>query len=435
MFRLPLFTSVLLCCLACGTTKTVSQHNIQPQLYNLPQDEALTNAHVGIAVYDISKQSYIVKHQMDKYFTPASNTKLFTMYAALKMIGDSIATANIDNNIITPLADPSFLSRDFTTHPLLEYLATHDDIFINLGLTKQFNTYGAGWAIDDIDAQFMVERSQMPVFQNYINIVSKRKKFETRPWLFRRYIAEGYSTYNPVSSIMYEPRDTSAFYKFQLSKDDKEYNVEMPFPIKENNGLLLTILKDTAKINNVKIVNTPMRKARLLYSQKRDTVLRYMMHRSDNFYAEQLLLNSAITVLDTMNEQAAINYIKKTYLSNFKQDPIWIDGSGMSRYNMFTPENFIELLIKMHNDVNMDVLKTILPTGGSGTLSKFYKEINNKIFAKTGTLTGQAGLSGYLYGKSGKLYAFSILANNYKGGATAVRKAFEKFIFSVYQNY
>jgi serine-type D-Ala-D-Ala carboxypeptidase/endopeptidase (penicillin-binding protein 4) len=435
MFRVTVLFFILFCCIACGSTKNTLQQNIKPQLYNLPEDAALTNAHVGIAVYDLHKQTYIVKHQIDKYFTPASNTKLFTTYAALKMIGDSIATANIDNNIITPLADPSFLSRDFKTHPLLEYLEKHDNTFINLSLNKQFSAYGAGWTVDDIDAQFMVERSQMPVFQNYINIVSKRKRFETRPWLFRRYIAEGYNTYNPVSSIMYEPKDSNAFYKFILSKDDKEYNYEMPFPIKENNTLLVNILKDTAKINNISIVNTPMRKANLLYSQKRDSVLKYMMHRSDNFYAEQLLLNGAIKVLDTMNEQAAINYIKRTYLAHFKQDPIWVDGSGMSRYNMFTPENFIELLIKLHDDIGMNVLKTILPTGGSGTLSKFYKEINNKIFAKTGTLTGQSGLSGYLYGKSGKLYAFSILANNYKGGATDVRKAFEKFVLSVYNNY
>jgi serine-type D-Ala-D-Ala carboxypeptidase/endopeptidase (penicillin-binding protein 4) len=434
MFRLHL----LLCMLgfaACSTTKNTTQQVIQPGLYNLPEDVALQNSHVGIAVYDIVKKTYIVKHNIDKYFTPASNTKLFTMYAALKMIGDSIATAVIDGNLVTPLADPSFLSRDFTEHPLLYYLQSHDNISLNLSLNKQFNKYGAGWAIDDIDAQFMVERSQMPVFQNYINIHSKRKKFETRPWLFRRYIAEGYSSYNPVSSIMYEPQNNDAYYKFILNKEDTAYNYEMPFPIKDNNNLLLTILKDTANVNNIQIVSKPVQKANFLYSHKRDSILKIMMHRSDNFYAEQLLLNGSFMKLDSMNEQAAINYVKKTYLQSFKQDPIWIDGSGISRYNMFTPENFIELLVKIKEETNANTWQTILPSGGEGTLSRYYKDITNSIFAKTGTLTGQSALSGFLYAKSGKLLAFSLLANNYKGGATEVRKAFEKFIISVYNHY
>jgi serine-type D-Ala-D-Ala carboxypeptidase/endopeptidase (penicillin-binding protein 4) len=209
----------------------------------------------------------------------------------------------------------------------------------------------------------------------------------------------------------------------------------MPFPIKDNNNLLLTILKDTANVNNIQIVSKPVQKANFLYSHKRDSILKIMMHRSDNFYAEQLLLNGSFMKLDSMNEQAAINYVKKTYLQSFKQDPIWIDGSGISRYNMFTPENFIELLVKIKEETNANTWQTILPSGGEGTLSRYYKDITNSIFAKTGTLTGQSALSGFLYAKSGKLLAFSLLANNYKGGATEVRKAFEKFIISVYNHY
>ena len=79
----------------------------------------------------------------------------------------------------------------------------------------------------------------------------------------------------------------------------------------------------------------------------------------------------------------------------------------------------------------MERLKNILATGGAGTLKLYYKKDAGYIFAKTGTLNNNCALSGYLITKKNKLYIFSILANNYTGGATPIRKAVEKFLTEV----
>jgi D-alanyl-D-alanine carboxypeptidase/D-alanyl-D-alanine-endopeptidase (penicillin-binding protein 4) len=47
-------------------------------------------AHVGISVYDPSINQYLYSYQDTKYFVPASNTKLFTCFAALKNLKDSL---------------------------------------------------------------------------------------------------------------------------------------------------------------------------------------------------------------------------------------------------------------------------------------------------------------------------------------------------------
>ena len=42
-----------------------------------------TNAHTGISLYDAGAGRYLYNYQGDKYFVPASNTKLFSLYAGL----------------------------------------------------------------------------------------------------------------------------------------------------------------------------------------------------------------------------------------------------------------------------------------------------------------------------------------------------------------
>ncbi|MEY4098531.1 MAG: D-alanyl-D-alanine carboxypeptidase/D-alanyl-D-alanine-endopeptidase, partial [Bacteroidota bacterium] len=46
----------------------------------LLQDPALKGAHVGVAVYNVSKEKWVDKHLSDLYYTPASNTKILSCY-------------------------------------------------------------------------------------------------------------------------------------------------------------------------------------------------------------------------------------------------------------------------------------------------------------------------------------------------------------------
>ena len=159
------------------------------------------------------------------------------------------------------------------------------------------------------------------------------------------------------------------------------------------------------------------------------------MHRSNNFFAEQTLLMASNEHLGFMSDAKIIDTILKSDLKEMPQKPKWVDGSGLSRYNLFTPQSFVYLLNKMKNEFGLERMKNILATGGEGTLSSYYKKDAGFIYAKTGTLSNNCALSGYLITKKGKLLIFSVLVNQYITGATPVRKAVEQFLQGIREKY
>ena len=136
-----------------------------------------------------------------------------------------------------------------------------------------------------------------------------------------------------------------------------------------------------------------------------------------------------------MSDEKIIDTLFKSDLKDVPQKPKWVDGSGLSRYNLFTPQSFVYILNKMKNEFGWDRIKNILPTGGTGTLSSYYKKDSGYIYAKTGTLSNNCALSGYLITKKGKLLIFSVLVNNYQTGATPERKAVEHFLQAIREKY
>jgi D-alanyl-D-alanine carboxypeptidase/D-alanyl-D-alanine-endopeptidase (penicillin-binding protein 4) len=170
-------------------------------------------------------------------------------------------------------------------------------------------------------------------------------------------------------------------------------------------------------------------------SQPTDSLLKITMHRSDNFFAEQTLLMVSNQRLGVMSDEKIIDTLLKTDYKDLPQRPRWVDGSGLSRYDLFSPQDFVSILNKIKNEFGMERIKIILPTGNTGTLTNYYKADSNYIFAKTGTLSGVVSISGYLFTRKNKLLIFSVLVNNHNSSAAAVRRAVEKFIENIRDKY
>jgi D-alanyl-D-alanine carboxypeptidase/D-alanyl-D-alanine-endopeptidase (penicillin-binding protein 4) len=176
--------------------------------------------------------------------------------------------------------------------------------------------------------------------------------------------------------------------------------------------------------------------ARVLYSVKADSVYKVLMQASDNFIAEQLLMMCANAISDTLSPEVGIQRLKKEFLSDLPDEPIWIDGSGLSRYNLFTPRSIVKLWEKIYARVPYDRLRQVLAVGGeSGTIRNYYKAEKPFIVGKTGSLNNNYTLSGFLVTKRGRTLIFSWMNNNFAVPSSAVRARMEIVLKGIYEKY
>lgn len=413
------------------------QQKITRSAKGVINDSSLRTAHVGISIYEPANGKYWYNYQGDKYFVPASNTKIPTCYAAMKYLGanlrglDYIETDTV--LFIRPTADPSFMHRDYRSQPAFEFLSASAKKLAFITPKWEAEVYGNGWAWNDYNADYMAERSDLPIYGNVIeyNLQQDGKKYILKGDIkFFRYALNEYVVPLTPNIRIRRRRVDNTFDVFSSSGTFTK--AQIPFRTFENQRLLEDTLKK-AWLDNVYPPSDA--KFKSIYSRPTDSLLKTMMHRSDNFFAEQALLMVSNELLGVMNDEKIIDTLLKTDLKDLPQRPRWADGSGLSRYNLFTPQDFVAILDKMKNEFGMERLMVIFPTGGKGTISSYYQADSNYIFAKTGTLSGVVALSGFLYTKKGKLLIFSALVNNHQASATAVRRAVERFIREVRNKY
>ena len=98
------------------------------------------------------------------------------------------------------------------------------------------------------------------------------------------------------------------------------------------------------------------------------------------------------------------------------------DGSGLSRLDLVTPETSARFLLALSKTNAGPPFKESLPIAGrDGTLAGRLKTIADKVSAKTGSLTYDNSLSGYLTTSQGRILAFSIMCNDQTGRTDSIR--------------
>lgn len=388
----------------------------------------------GLAVYDPQEQKMVLEYNSEKHFTPASNIKLYTFYAGLKTLGDSIIGLRYnfrnDSLFFQATGDPSLLNSDLPPSKVLDFLKSSEKKLFYVARNASETALGPGWAWDDYNAPYSVERSVLPVYGN--KVIFKFGKNhglpEVSPKQFSDSLLPKSSTFRRITRKVHRNH-------FQLPYvSDKD---EQEIPLKTSEAIAIQLLQDTLH-KRIEVLETSpgISIVKPLYSIPADSLYRQMLLESDNFIAEQILLLVAEDISDTLQIRIATNEIKTHYLQDLPDEFVWVDGSGLSRYNLTTPRNTVKLLEKIRREANYQRLFELLPQGGkSGTLKDQFNSHPAFIFAKTGSLSNNYSLSGYLLTKKGKILIFSFMNNNYVVPSAALKQEMERILINIRNSF
>ena len=375
--------------------------------------ETFKNHFTGIMIYDPISRDTLYRLNSDKYFTPASNTKIFTLYTSLVLLPKHIPAlkyCNVkDTLFVEGTGDPSLLHPYFKDSTVTRFLKGYKNISLNQNNFAD-SRFGPGWAWEDYDGYYSAERSALPLHGNVVTI-SFSDTLNASPDSFKENI-------NPVNNTRQREPDTNTFYFDPTRKDTIE------IPIKIDSIVLKSLLEEAIGMKISSVQKMPCGEKMILPGILTDSINKRMMQESDNFLAEQLLLSASSTLSDTLNTGIAIEYMLENHLKDLKQTPRWVDGSGLSRYNLFSPESMVYVLSAMYSEFPKERLLNLFAEGGeSGTLTDWYPGIPNPyIYAKTGSLGNNHNISGYLITKSGKTLIFSFMNNHFTIPASQIKK-------------
>lgn len=440
--RFKLLLILLLPCLALSAQKGRDEE-LGELRGLLGGSEVFSRIFTGFALYDPESRRMMLEKDAEKYYTPASNTKILTFYAALRVLGDSIPALRYiekgDSTIFWGTGNPLFLHPALPQDSsLLAWLRdTSRQLFFSTHNFKE-ERFGPGWAWDDYNDYYQTERSSFPIYGNaaFFERDSLSEGFLAYPRHFQHHIAfnPGLDNRRP---LIRRQEHANIFEYNGRALTGIPFSREVPFHCSP--GLIAGLLADTLgrPVHLADLMDVIPEEAKTLYSPIPDTLYRRLMQDSDNFIAEQLLLACSETLTGNLDGREAIRYAIDSLFAGIPDTLVWRDGSGLSRYNLFTPRSIVGILELLYHELPRERLFSIFPAGGvSGTIKDLYKEENGAyVYAKTGTLANRHCLSGYLLAKSGRVYIFSFMNNNYPGSSAPVKKEMEKVLQYVREHF
>jgi len=476
-FRVLLFISILsiggrVFAQEAKPPKTLAE--LQQQLSTHLAQHKFDAALWGVKVVSLDSGKVIFEQNSQKLFSPASNSKLYTVALALERLG-------ADYRIKTSLyasAKPSagVLQGDLIVFgrgdPTINARLHNNDIYAaleplvaaltNAGVQRIMGDligddsyfhgppYGSGWAWDDTESYYGAEISALTINDNSLQVsVKPGSKVGDSCALTISPPTSYISFSNRTETATNGARRTISFFR-PLEQNVIYVSGKMPLEIPTYSddvtvhnppGLFISFFKEALGRHGIKVegklrtVNwlerqvEPIRIEKLVElgsveSLSMGEIAREVMKPSQNLYTDLLLAHvgeqhrTEQTAPNETSEELGIRELNKflTEAAVKKGDVLFEEGSGLSRNNLTTPNATIALLQYMSRHKSAEVYLNALPIAGvDGTLRGRMKgtAAAGNVRAKTGTLRWANSLSGHVTTAAGERLLFSIMLNRY----------------------
>ncbi len=428
--------------------------------------------HWGVLVVDAATGETLYSLNADSYFTPASNTKLFTTALALARLGpehrfrttlESRARPDGHGRLLGDLVlvgrgDPNLSNRRFPYEKEEEREGSAERVLAQLAdaLAQQgvkqiegnivaddsffsAERYPSGWAVDDMTEGYGAPVSALSVNDNTLQIEvrpgageGERAWFSVEPW------AEFYTIVNETQTAPAggqrrvwaerEPGSRTVFLRgsIPVAGERVRINLAVEEPAEHAAALLRRLLdargvriygRSLADHNPLRAMESRNVLAEHLSGPLKDAV-RLINKVSQNLHTEMLLRAVGVQTAGGGDLETSLRVARQFQeaIGIAPGDTLLFDGSGLSRRNLITPRAAVTLLRWAAQQPWAEVYRDSLPVAAQdGTLAERMRDsaAAGRVQAKTGTLGNVNALSGFAETKQGALLVFSLFANSH----------------------
>lgn len=445
--------------------KIVQQTNplveLREQLDDYFGDQSFSNALWGVMVKSLRTGEILYKRNADKLFIPASNMKLFTSAAALLLLGSNYTfnTELLANGeflrgtlkgdlIVIGSGDPTISNRFYNGNLTKVFEMWADTLKAKgifeitgdiLGDDSAFdnNSFGKGWPLDYESSWFASPSGALSFNDNIIDIIIEPTDTN---YPAKVTISPDTKFVSVIPKII--TTDEESISKVNVSRLRGKNLINVKGNIKKGSAPIVehvsisdptlyfvTVLKEVLEKNGIVVRGRaiPMNNADKtidddnlipIYAHQSvplKRIVREMNKVSNNFYAEQLIKTIGLEEAEFGSIENGVKACKELFstMGINLDNMVMADGSGLSRLNLITPRQIVNLLTFMHR--NEDFYESLPIAGVDGTLiDRMKKSVSeNNVHAKPGYNDNITALSGYLKTISGEPIVFSLLLNNF----------------------
>lgn len=444
----------------------------QKSIEAMLSDSAMIHGSASVLIVDTGNGDTIADHNSEISLTQASVMKLVTTAAALEKLGSgyrfktSVGYSGTlryrsgllkGDIVIKGGGDPALGSERFGDN-YAGFIDKWVEAISDLGIKKikgrivaddsyyDYQPVPPGWNWEDIGNYYGAGAYGISIFDNTLKLHFRTSGEGTSPEMILLEPAgtgitlHSFLTAHGTSDMGYvymAPYTSSGWISGTIpaNRDDFVLKASLPDPPL----LSATILNQKLRGAGIRIAYAPTT-TRLssgyengdfteigsTLSPPLSAIIEVLNHESVNLYAEHLVRELGKVTTGTGSNSSGTSAIVQ-FLDSIGVNTAGMfieDGSGLSPQDAINPGGLVSLLMYMKNNSRYgeDFLKSLPEAGKEGTLKNYFKDplFENRLWAKSGTLSRVKAYAGYLKTISGRDMAFCIIVNNFTGPSSDV---------------
>lgn len=434
---------------------------------------SLSSTNVGIKVISLTTGKTLIRHNDTKLFIPASTVKLVTAYSAFRTLSPQyvfatdyltdtlVDSATVHTLYIKGYGDPTVTLADINSQALslsrrIGRIA--GDIIVD---NSYFDTvrFGHGWMWDEGIVAWNAPISPYALNGNCIDILIRPGTFPGSPVHVRTVPETGYAvlitsavTSGSATSITIRREETAEGDRFVIEGSMGAAAPETGWKCTVSRPGLYTgtLLKELLTRYGVNVAGNVYEMAAgtmavtldRFTSRSLGDVVRVFLKDSDNLTGECILKTmGALHGVPPGSAEKGLAAVRDVLHDIGIKDKRYViaDGSGLSTYNLLSPDIMTQLLTAAYRDFSTfpEYIAALPVAGIDGTLKDRFREspYARSIRAKTGTMSGVSCIAGYLQTRRGDTLAFSIMMNGFTGSAQPLKAAQDEIIKLLWDHY